>query len=107
MFLTGNIGRKDFVCGAFDGAMAFAASISFPWDLVQSFSICYHFSADSLVVHIKESLEQDNDADDVVFLGIRTSTMFIQTSGLYPLAYGMLAMVASNSAICWSLLPAI
>ena len=63
MLLTGNVGCKDFVCGAFDGAMAFAAAVSFPWDLVQAFSICYHFPANSLVVHIKESVEQDNDAE--------------------------------------------
>jgi hypothetical protein len=58
MFLTGNIGREDFVCSAFDGAMAFAASMHFTWDLVQAFGICYHFPAYSLVVHVEESLEQ-------------------------------------------------
>jgi hypothetical protein len=63
MFLLGNISCKDFVCGAFDGAMTFAASISFPWDLVQAFGICYHFHAYSLVVHIEESVEQDNDTE--------------------------------------------
>jgi hypothetical protein len=63
MFLTGNIGCKDFVCSAFDGAMAFAASISFPWDLVQAFGICYHFPAYSFVVHVEESVEQNNDTE--------------------------------------------
>ena len=45
-------------------------------------------------------------ATDDVFLGIRTSTIFVQTLGLYPLAYGMSAMVASKSATYGSRLSA-
>ena len=63
MFWMGNIGHEDLVCSTFDGAMAFAASIRFPWDLVQAFGICYYFPAYSLVVHVEESMEQNNDTE--------------------------------------------
>jgi hypothetical protein len=92
--------------------MAFAASMSFPRDLVQAFSICYHFPAYSLVVHIEESMEQDKDTEffdsrQRCFLGDKDIHLSRLLGYSYQLVYGMLAMVASNSAICWSLLPAI
>jgi hypothetical protein len=61
MSLMGNIGCKAFICDAFDGAMTFAAAISFSWDLVQAFGICYHFPAYPLVVHVEKGVEQNND----------------------------------------------
>ncbi len=61
MLLACNVGSKNLVDGALDGPVAFSAAVGLPRYLMEFFCISNHVAAESLIVHIEQGMEEDND----------------------------------------------
>jgi len=61
VFLARDVGSKNLVDGALDGPVSFSTAVGLPRYLMEFFCIGNHVAAESLIVHIEQGMEEDDD----------------------------------------------